>query len=167
MPLLLPVLIDELIKMDEPSPPKTSEATAEAWTNAWWQFAKGMSYWTPGTETAIRAVAYPVFKGLLLPGCVPNPVPGTFYAALEAASLAAWAAGGLVPGALLPAYAPGIVPIVPAPGALTAALVATAPVGLASPTKHPVRTAMATAIHFWTLTLGVVPIAGPPPIPLL
>lgn len=153
--------------MDEPSPPKTPEATAEAWTNAWWEYAKGMAYWTPGMEAVIKAVAYPVFKATLLPGCVPTPIPGTFYLAFELANLAGWAAGGLIPGALLPAYAPGIVPIVPAPGLLAAALVATAPIGLASPVKQPVRIAMATAISLWTYTLGVIPIAGPPPVPLL
>lgn len=167
MPLLLPVLTEALIKMDEPTPPKTPEATAEAWTNAWWTYAKDMSYWTPGMEAVIKAAAYPAFKTALLPGCIPNMLPGTFYLAYETASLAGWAAGGVVPGALLPAYAPGIVPMVPAPGALSLALVATVPVGLASPVKQPVRAAMALAISIWTVTLGVVPVGGPPPVPLL
>lgn len=165
MPLLLPVLAEQLIKMDEPSSPKTPEATAEAWTQAWWAYAKDMAFWAPGMGATIEAAAVPAFRTVLLPGCVPNPIPGTFYLAYELASIAGWVAGSAIPGSLLPAYSP--VPLVPPPpGTLVAALVLTVPIGLVSPTKHPVRIAMATAIDVWTHLIGAV-LSAPPPPPAL
>lgn len=167
MPLLAPTLIDALIRMDEPEPPKSPEATAEVWTNAWWAYAQQMAYWNPATLLLVEQAAKPVFFATLLPGCIPNPIPGTFYAAFELANIAAWVAGSAIPLSLLPAYAP--VPLIPppVPGALTLALVATVPVGLASPSKEPVRTAMGIAIDLWTHLFMATPIAGPPPIPIV
>ena len=167
MPLLTVTLSDALIKMDEPEPPKTPEAVAEVWFHAWWAYASQMSYWNPATLLLVEQVVKPVFIGLLVPGCIPNPVPGTFYLAFEAACTAGWLAGGLVPLGLLPAFTPGSIIPPPVPGALVLALVATVPVGLMSPTKHPVRIALAVAIDLWSHLFLVVPIAGPPPVPFL
>lgn len=167
MPLLTPTLIDALIKMDEPEPPQTPEETAEAWFKAWWAYAQQMSYWNPATLTLVGQAVYPAFIGALLPGCIPNPIPGTLYLAFELANIAAWVAGSAIPLSLLPAYAP--VPLIPppVPGALTLALVATVPVGLASPSKEPVRIAMGIAIDLWTHLFMATPVAGPPPIPIV
>jgi hypothetical protein len=167
MPLLAPTLIDALIKMDEPEPPKTPEATAEAWYQAWWAHAQQMSYWTPGMLPLIEEVVKPLFIAALLPGCIPNPIPGVFYLALELAATAAWVAALNTPGFLLPAVAPPALPP-PIPGALVVALVATVPVGLASPSKEPVRIAIATALDLWThlFTVTLVPPPPPPAPPL-
>lgn len=162
MPLLAPVLIEALIKLDEPDPPKTPEATAEAWYQAWWAHAQQMAFWNPASLSAIEGVMKPLFIGALLPGCVPNPIPGTFYLALELAATAAWVAALNTPGFMLPAVAPPALPP-PVPGLLVLALVATVPVGLASPTKHPVRAAIGTAIDVWTRLFTVTLVPPPPP----
>lgn len=172
MPLLQPVLAQALIALDEPQPPTSPAETAEAWFKAWWTYAQQMTFWLPGpTLLLAEAAARPVFVAALLPACIPNPVPGIFYLALEVAQVTAWATSGAVPGALLPAYIPGVLPLlVPpfVPGVLSAALVATVPIGFASPTKDPVRIAMATAIALWTpLSFGVTLLAGPPQVPIL
>ena len=167
MPLFTPTLIDALIKMDEPEPPKSPEATAEVWTNAWWTYASQMTYWNPATLPLVERAVKPVFFATLLPGCIPNPIPGVFYATLELACIAGWMGGGAIPGALLPAFTPASFIPPPVPGALTLGLVATVPVGLASPTKEPVRIAIATVVDLWTHLFMVVPSAGPPPVPFV
>jgi hypothetical protein len=170
MPLLPPVLIASLIGLDEPAP-KTPFDTADAWFRAWWQYAQQMTYWNPLTLPVTEQAARAVFVPIVLPAVVPNPVPGIFYAALEVALIAGWVAGSAIPGSLLPAFTP--VPLIPppVPGVLTTALVATAAIGLASPSKIPVRTAMALAIDPWTRLFLATPIpvppVQPPPIPIV
>ena len=167
MPLLMPVLADALIKLDEPEPPKTPEAVATAWTNAWWAYASQMTFWNPATLLLVEQAAKPAFMAALLPGCVPNPIPGVFYLALELANIAGWMVGSAIPLSLLPIYAPAPLIPPPVPGALVLMLVATVPIGLASPTKEPVRIALATAIDLWSHLFMATPIAGPPPIPIV
>jgi hypothetical protein len=122
-----------------------------------------MAHWNPATLPAVEQVVKPVFIGVLLPGCVPNPVPGVFYVTLELACIAGWLAGGAIPGSLLPTFIPASFVPPPVPGALAVALLPTVPLGLASPTKHPVRIAIGTIIDVWT-RLWFVTAPGSPPV---
>ncbi len=166
MLLLASTLAAELIRLDEPTSPTTPEETAEAWFKAWWAYASQMSYWNPLFLSAAELAARTAFIPALVAGCYANPIPGTFYLALELACIAGMVAASAVPLALLPAFVPPLVPP-PVPGALVVALVATVPIGLLMPAKEPVRSAMALAIDIWMHLFMITPSAGPPTVPIV
>jgi hypothetical protein len=131
-----------------------------------------MTFWNPLTLEVSKAAARAVFLPALLPGLAPNPVPLTFFLALENAMVAAWPAASATPGTLVPLYAP--LPIAPAPppigtfvpGALAATLVSTVvPVGLASTLNEPPMIAITQAIAPWTPLSFVAFTPGSPPVP--
>lgn len=176
MPLNPATLTAAVLDVDVP-PPQTVAAAAEAWFSAWWKYAKEMAYWNPALllpvpaappapamPSPVEAAARAAFTPVLLPGLAPSPGPVAFFLALEAAMVAGWVAGSAVPGSLLPTYLPiPLVPI-PVPGALQIPLLASVPIGLASPTKEPPRLAIATAISTWTPLSFLATVPGSPPV---
>lgn len=159
MPLVPGTLLKGLLAIDEPVAPPEPTTAALKWFEAWWDYARVMTYLSqvPTVQEAARNAVQGTFIGVLTPVMSPAPVPFTFYAGLEGAMRGAWLTLGN------PLYmTTGLVSFAPAPAPLAPALVATAPVGLAAPTKVPVRTALATAIDIWTRTHTAVPESGNP-----
>jgi hypothetical protein len=156
MPLLPSVLEAELMNIDaEGGPnPKDKPAVAQAWFNAWWKYAQNMTYLTPGGGG--RALVESSFKGILMGGLEPIPVPMPFFLALGSAMLAAWGTLG-TPATLLPP----ILSLIPQPAPFAPIGVAVVPVGLASKEKQPPRAMLATLIHTWTITAQAVGPTGP------
>jgi hypothetical protein len=156
MPLLPNILQAELVKLDAdggPNPKNTQE-TAQAWFNAWWTYAQNMTYLVPGG--AGRALVESSFKGLLMGGLEPIPVPLPFFMALGGAMMAAW--GTLSsPASLIPP----ILSLVPQPAPFGPMGVAVVPVGMASNEKQAPRAMLATLIHTWTITAQAVGPSGP------
>lgn len=156
MPLLPPVLAQGLIKLDEPSAPQSPSEVAQKWFDAWWAYASGMVFLNPGTLAGAKATVQGLFIGILTPGAIPNPVPLTFFLALEGAMRASWAVLGT------PLFlTPPLLAAIPAPVPLTPLLLAVVPVGLVSPIKPPPRILMATIIDVWTRTHIVNGPSGP------
>lgn len=159
MPLLLPPLFaDVLNRIDEPSPPTTAIEAAQRWTDAWWQFAEGMSYLNPATLVASKASATSAFLGVITGAFTPQADATPFLWALEGAMRAGWATLSS-PLSLLPPFI-SITPA-PAPFAPLAAYIPT--VGVNSLSKVTSRLQLATIIYTWTLTnLAVTPTSTSP-----
>jgi len=156
MPLLPNVLEAELMNIDaEGGPnPKNNQEVAQAWFNAWWAYAQNMTYLTPGGGG--RVLVESSFKGILMGGLEPIPVPLPFFLALGGAMAASWASLG-IPGILLPpllSLTPQSTPFAPMG-------VAIVPVGIASKEKKPPRAMLAGLIHAWTITGQAVGPTGP------
>lgn len=151
MPLNPVVLTDQLIRLDvEGTAARDIPTAAAAWAEVWWSYASGMTYLNPLTLPASKALAVPVFTGLMIPGLAFGPPP-VFFGALEGAMRAGWAALG-TPVSLLPTF----LSIIPAPAPFTPLGLTTVPVGIVAPVKVAVRTLLATLIDSWTRTHLVV-----------
>lgn len=156
MPLLPSILEQGLIQLDSPSGPnpKNTRETAQAWFEAWWAYAQGMTYLIPGGGG--RPLVEESFKGILMAGLAPSPVPLTFLTSLGGAMAAAWVTLG-TPATLLP----GVISLVPQPVPFGPLGLAVVPVGLVSSQKGPPRAMLAGLIHGWTITAQAVSPAGP------
>jgi hypothetical protein len=156
MPLLPNVLEAELMKLDaDDGPnPKNKQEVAQAWFNAWWAYAQNMTYLVPGGGG--RALVESSFKGILMGGLEPIPVPLPFFLALGSAMLASWASLG-IPGILTPP----LLSLIPQAAPFGPIGVAIVPVGLASSDKKVPRAMLAGLIHTWTITGQAVGPTGP------
>jgi len=156
MPLLPPVLANELIKIDATASPKNTVEAAHAWSKAWWSYASGCVFLFPASLEASKLLATTAFTGIMLAAFAPVPAPPVFFLALEGAMRAAW--GTLSTPASL---TPPLLSITPAPIPFVPMGLAVVPVGLAAPAKEVSRTLLATVIHAWTITHIVVGPSGP------
>jgi hypothetical protein len=160
MPLLPTTLTNGLLNLDIPSPPPDATTAAQRWFDAWWAYASGMVFLNPGTLAAARSAAQGPFLGILTGVCVPLPVPGTFFLALESAMRAAWLT--LATPAFL---TPPVVTATPSPLVLAPLMIGIVPVGLVSPTPQPSRILLSTLIDAWTrgyIAMTAIPApAGP------
>jgi hypothetical protein len=156
MPLLPNVLQEELMKIDDPSGPnpKNKAEVAQAWFDAWWKYAQNMTYLIPGG--AGRVLVESSFKGILMGGLEPLPVPLPFFLALGGAMMAAWGTLG-TPLTLMPP----VLSLIPQPAPFAPMGLAVVPVGIVSSTKQVPRAMLAGLIHGWTITAQAVGPAGP------
>lgn len=153
MPLLPNILEAELKKLDDQKL-DDMEKTAQAWFNAWWAYAQNMTYLMPGGGG--RALVEQSFKGILMGGLSPIPVPITFFTMLGNAMMASWATLG-TPATLMPP----ILSLIPQPAPFGPMGVGVVPVGLASKDKGPPKATLAALIHAWTITGQAVGPTGP------
>jgi hypothetical protein len=156
MPLRPDLLLDGLLKLDTPNPPRTAAEAAQRWFDAWWGYAQNATPLTPGG--AGKSAVQPLFVTTLTVACVPVPVPPIFFAALEVALRAAWLVLAVPPFPMLP-----ITTFTPAPSPLLPLVIPSVAIGLASSLKEPGRIALATGIHTWTISMQAVSPAGSVP----
>jgi hypothetical protein len=144
------------MKLDDQSGPnpKNKQEVAQAWFNAWWTYAQNMTYLIPGGGG--RVLVESSFKGILMSGLEPSPVPITFFTALGSAMLASWGTLG-TPATLTPP----ILSLIPQPAPFGPMGLAIVPVGLASSDKQVPRAMLAGLIHGWTITAQAVGPTGP------
>jgi len=148
MPLDQATLQAQLLLLDEPSPGQDVGTCANKWFDAFWSFYSGCSQLNPLTLPAAQQASRVIFVPLVAAGMTPNPVPLTFFLALEGA-LRAVLAATLTPAFMLPTFLVGV----PSPVPLAPLLVPTVAVGLASGgAKAPPRAALAVLLHTWMLT---------------
>lgn len=134
--------------------PKNKQQVAQAWFDAWWAYAQNMTYLTPGGGG--KSLVESSFKGILMGGLEPGPVPMPFFLALGGAMMAAWGTLG-TPATLLPP----ILSLIPQPAPFAPMGVAVVPVGIASKNKQAPRAMLAGLIHGWTITAQAVGPTGP------
>jgi hypothetical protein len=156
MPLLPTTLTDALTAIDDNGGPADTFAAAQKWSEAWWKYAAGMVYLNPGSLTASQQLATSAFQGVILAGFAPIPAPIAFFSVLDLAMRAGWASVSSPASLLTP-----VLSLTPAPLPFGPLGVTVVPVGLASPSKSPPRTLLATLIHTWTITIIAVGMSGP------
>lgn len=163
MPLLPPLLAERLTTLDDPSPGSDVLTSATRWFEAFWAYYSGCTLLQPLTLEAAKLAAQAVFVPLLAAGMTPNPVPVTFFLALEGAIRAVLAVT-LTPAFLLPGFGAGV----PTPAPLAPLLLAVVPLGLASGSaKPPARIAAASIISAWMVSNTVTLLSPPGVVPLL
>lgn len=153
MPLIPNLLSNNLSQIDD-TPNQSIPDVAGKWFNAWWQYAQGMVFLTPGGagQTLVQAP----FIGALTGGLTFNAAPIAFFLALETAMRTSWGILGTPVGLLSPAIA-----AIPAPVPLAPILLSTVAIGMPSAAKAPVRAAMASIIDTWTRLFIAVGPTGP------
>jgi hypothetical protein len=151
---LLPNVLEAQLKQLDTKKLDTVEKTAQAWFDAWWAYAQNMTYLVPGGGG--RVLVEQSFKGILMGGLQPIPVPITFFTMLGNAMLASWASLG-TPATLIPP----ILSLIPQPAPFGPMGVGVVPVGLATKEQGPPKQMLATLIHTWTITAQAVGPTGP------
>lgn len=156
MPLNPATLAQKLIAIDDESTaPRDIPSTAQAWADAWWAFASGMTYFNPASLEVAKGLAVSAFLPIITPGLVFGP-PGTFFLALDGAMSAAWLAAGN-----MTTLTPPVQVLAPVPGTLGGMVLPQVPTWLAAKDKRLPRTQLAAAIYGWSLTVQAIGPSGP------